>query len=64
LGLALFYGDGMLTPAICVLSAVEEIAIDNATAQIAGGAADAGDPDRAVRGKAMARTKSGGCSGR
>ncbi len=30
LGLALFYGDGMLTPAISVLSAVEGIAVDNA----------------------------------
>jgi KUP system potassium uptake protein len=29
LGLALFYGDGMLTPAISVLSAVEGIAVDN-----------------------------------
>src|SRR3954463_4789034 len=30
LGLALFYGDGMLTPVITVLSAVEGIAVDNA----------------------------------
>src|SRR3954469_852354 len=30
LGLALFYGDGMLTPAISVLSAVEGIAVDDA----------------------------------
>src|SRR3954468_9216466 len=30
MGLALFYGDGMLTPAISVLSAVEGIAVDNA----------------------------------
>jgi KUP system potassium uptake protein len=29
LGLALFYGDGLLTPAISVLSAVEGIALDN-----------------------------------
>ena len=29
LGLALFYGDGLLTPAISVLSAVEGIAVDN-----------------------------------
>src|SRR3954467_11890361 len=29
LGLALFYGDGMLTPAISVLSAVEGIAVDD-----------------------------------
>ena len=29
LGLALFYGDGVLTPAISVLSAVEGIAVDN-----------------------------------
>lgn len=33
LGLALFYGDGMLTPAISVLSAVEGIAVDNAALQ-------------------------------
>jgi KUP system potassium uptake protein len=31
LGLALFYGDGLLTPAISVLSAVEGVALDNAT---------------------------------
>ncbi len=30
MGLALFYGDGMLTPAISVLSALEGIAVDNA----------------------------------
>src|SRR3954468_6017525 len=30
MGLALFYGDGMLTPAISVRSAVEGIAVDNA----------------------------------
>ena len=29
LGLALFYGDGLLTPAISVLSAVEGVALDN-----------------------------------
>ncbi|HYM16931.1 MAG TPA: KUP/HAK/KT family potassium transporter, partial [Micropepsaceae bacterium] len=31
LGLALFYGDGLLTPAISVLSAVEGVALDNKT---------------------------------
>jgi len=34
LGLALFYGDGLLTPAISVLSAVEGIALENRTFEV------------------------------
>ena len=33
LGLALFFGDGMLTPAISVLSAVEGLSVENASFQ-------------------------------
>ena len=48
LGLALFYGDGMLTPAISVLSAVEGIGVGQL--QALDRAADLGDPGGAVRG--------------
>ena len=40
-GLALFYGDGMLTPAITVLSAVEGLDSGKPRLRAAGGAADA-----------------------
>ena len=48
-GLALFFGDGMLTPAITVLSAVEGLTVETPRFRAAGGAAGAGDPGRPVR---------------
>ena len=52
-GAALFYGDGMITPAISVLSAVEGLevvspSLDSLVVPIA-----LGDPDRAVRDPAL-----------
>ena len=65
LGLALFYGDGMLTPAISVLSAVEGLTIDSHSVRAAGPAAVAGHPDRPVRhAKPRHRAASDGCSDR
>ena len=37
-GAALFYGDGMITPAISVLSAVEGLEVVDARPRVAGGA--------------------------
>ena len=64
-GLALFYGDGMLTPAISVLSAVEGLDVESQRLRAAGGAADAGHPGRPVRdAEPRHRTRSADCSGR
>ena len=62
---SLFYGDGMITPAISVLSAVEGLEVVVAGARLARRADRARDPDRAVRrSSASAPAPSAGCSGR
>ena len=48
-GASLFYGDGMITPAISVLSAVEGIEVVAPDARRDGRADHARDPHRAVR---------------
>ena len=64
-GAALFYGDGMITPAISVLSAVEGLevvapSLDSFVVPIT-----LVDPHRAVRrSSASAPARSAGCSGR
>ena len=52
-GASLFYGDGMITPAISVLSAVEGLEVGVAGARVARRADHARDPHRAVRGPAL-----------
>ena len=52
-GAALFYGDGMITPAISVLSAVEGLEVAAPDDRVARGADHARDPHRAVRRAAL-----------
>ena len=52
-GAALFYGDGMITPAISVLSAVEGLEVAAPGLDDAGRPDHAGDPRRAVRDPAL-----------
>ena len=52
-GTALFYGDGVITPAISVLSAVEGLEVVAPALHALGDPADAGRADRAVRRAAL-----------
>ena len=64
-GASLFYGDGMITPAISVLSAVEGLKVAEPSLLAPRRADRAGRADRAVRASsAGGRPRSGGCSGR
>ncbi len=48
-GLALFYGDGVLTPAVTMMSAIEGLQRGERRVRSAGGAAVADAADRPVR---------------
>ena len=59
LGVSLFYGDSLITPAISVLSAVEGVRVGRAGARARGGPGRRGDPHPAVRRPAL-RHRPGG----
>ena len=64
-GAALLYGDGMITPAITVLSAMEGLTVVTAAADALCRAADRASPWSACSpSSGTAPTWSGGCSGR
>ena len=64
-GAALIYGDGVITPAISVLSALEGVNVVTTDAEALRHAAGGGDPGRPVRGPALRhRLRSAAPSGR